>query len=101
MPVVEAELLSIVLPELLINEIPCENVLRVVMVLFDITPVLESLNLIPCAKVPLTTMLQFFISTPVTLEAVMAVEPRPEVVTLNPAQSMMTLFDPAPSKMSA
>ena len=101
MPVVEAELLSIVLPELVINEIPCEKVLRVVMVLFDTTLALVLPSLTPCDKVSLVSMLQFFISMPVTSEAEIAVEPRPVVVILKSTQSRITLFDPAPLKKSA
>ena len=101
MPVVEVVLPSTVLPELVIKLIPCEKVLRVVMELFDITLLLVLPSLIPCAKVPLVSMLQFLISTPVTLSAEIAVDPLPVVVTLKPAQSRITLFDPAPFKMSA
>ena len=100
MPVVEDVLLSTVLPELVLKEIPCEKVLKVMMVLFDITLALVFLKLIPCDKVSLVSMLQFFISMPVTPVAEMAVEPRPVVVTLKPAQSRTTSVDPALKKIA-
>jgi hypothetical protein len=71
------------------------------MVLLDTTLALVSKKNTPCDAVSFVSMLQFLISTPVTLKAETALEPLPVVVILNPAQSRTTLFDPAPFRLRA
>ena len=98
-PVVEIVLPSIRLLELRIKRIPAEKILAVVMMLFEISMLLVSTTFIPNPEGASVSISQFFIITPVTLEAETPLPPVTEIA--KPAQSRITLFDPAPLKKSA